>query len=108
MYGPDLVKAITDERVSNFDWRLLSFMAARVEWNNLVHLKQVKIAKALRVAPSQISRSLKHLESLGYVACFEQGTYFIEPTAIWKEPAEERERALEMGMDNYVKLLQNA
>jgi hypothetical protein len=44
----------TDERLSNFETRLMWFMLNRMEFGNVLHMKQVRMAKALKVPPSQV------------------------------------------------------
>lgn len=53
------------------------FMLNRMDFGNVLHMTQVRMAKALKVPPSQISRALKKLETLQLVACADQGTYVI-------------------------------
>ena len=54
----------TDERLSNFETRLMWFMLNRMEFGNVLHMKQVRMAKALKVPPSQVSRALKSSKPL--------------------------------------------
>jgi hypothetical protein len=95
----------TDERLSNFETRLMWFMLNRMDFGNVLHMTQVRMAKALKVPPSQISRALKKLETLQLVACADQGTYVISGKPGWRSPENEREEAIEMGVERRMRLI---
>ena len=95
----------TDERLSNFETRLMWFMLNRMEFGNVLHMKQVRMAKALKVPPSQVSRALKKLEAVGLVACADQGTYVLSAEPGWRGPEAEREQAIELGLEGRLRLI---
>jgi hypothetical protein len=66
-YSAESDDITTDERLSNFETRLMWFMLNRMEFGNVLHMKQVRMAKALKCRPRRSverSRNSKRLALL--------------------------------------------
>jgi Mn-dependent DtxR family transcriptional regulator len=76
-----------------------------MEFGNVLHMTQVRMAKALKVPPSQVSRALKRLEAVGLVACADQGTYVLSAEPGWARAGSRTRKTIELGLEGRLRLI---
>ena len=85
------------------DFKVLFKLLAVLDYENLIQVSQVEIAKSLGMRPPHVNRSIKHLVSLG---CLLEGpkigrsvSYRLNPSFGWKGSAANHKKALKDRMD---------
>lgn len=84
-----------DERLSNFEARLLDFCVRRMNEQNEVRLSQGEIARSLKKHAPDISKALKTLRTAGYLTVPQQGVILINPDVAWRGALESNIEACE-------------
>lgn len=80
------------------DLRVFFAVAARIDFENLIHLNQTEIAAQINMRPTNVGRSLRTLENMGII---EKGpkvsghnTYRMNPEILWRGSAKNHHKAL--------------
>ena len=71
------------------------FMLNRMEFGNVLHMKQVRMAQSAAVTGQS---SAQEAGAVGLVACADQGTYVLSAEPGWRGPDAEREQAIELAL----------
>lgn len=85
---------ITSNKLSHFEARLAIFLFVRTDWDNLVRMSQARIAEAMHVPPSQISRTIKKLVGRGIIRSVDHGVFEVNPRYFFMGEDDEREYAI--------------
>lgn len=92
------LELIATSNLRGDDLKVLFFLLARLDFENLIQLEQVSIAEKLGMQKQNVSRSIKRLVDLG---CLLEGpkigrsrTYRLNPNYGWKGSGKEHHKAL--------------
>ena len=82
----DVPNLATDQKLTDFDLRLLFFLFGYLNDANEVRLMQDEIAKELGVYQPRVSKALKRLRAAHYITTPRRGVIAVSPEVAWRGP----------------------
>jgi DNA-binding MarR family transcriptional regulator len=89
----DVPSFTTDDKLTDFDARLLMFLVWNMSETNEVRLMQDEIAKELGVYQPRVSKALKSLRDAKYITTPRRGVIKIDPAFAWRDALAKNEKA---------------